>query len=118
MVSEKDAQRGEPEKESAENAGEKSSQRTREVTTKARDLRGREEPNREIGKPLSVKWSRAQMNTERATTMARVFQLGLLDRERGWNSQVLGIRKGYEMVANREECEGMTCSRDTGGNNG
>lgn len=52
-------------------------------------ITGREEVNREISKRLAVGWSAAQVNTERAGTMARMFQLGLLDRNRD------GIRVEY-----------------------
>ncbi len=55
-------------------------------------ITGREEVNREISKRLAVKWTAAQVNTERAGTMARMFQLGLLDRERD------GIRVDYRVT--------------------
>jgi Arc/MetJ-type ribon-helix-helix transcriptional regulator len=53
---------------------------------------GREEVNSEIGKRLAVGWSAAQANTERAGTMARMFQLRLLDRERD------GIKVEYKVT--------------------
>lgn len=55
-------------------------------------ITGREEVNREISKRLAVKWSVAQVNTERAGTMARMFQLGMLDRERH------GIKVEYKVT--------------------
>jgi len=55
-------------------------------------ITGREEVNREISNRLSVPWSEAQVNTERAGTMARMFQLGLLDRKRD------GIRVEYKVT--------------------
>lgn len=55
-------------------------------------ITGREEVNREISKRLAVKWSAAQVNTERAGTMARMFQLELVGRERD------GIRVEYKVT--------------------
>jgi len=55
-------------------------------------ITGREEVNREITNRLSVPWSKAHVNTERAGSMARMFQLGLLDRERD------GIKVEYKVT--------------------
>jgi len=55
-------------------------------------ITGREQVNSAIKKRLKVEWSAAQVNTERAGTMARMFQLGLLDRERD------GIKVEYKVT--------------------
>lgn len=62
---------------------------------------GREEVNSEIGKRLAVGWSAAQVNTERAGTMARMFQLGLLDRERdGIRVEYRATERGMRWLSN------------------
>jgi len=64
-------------------------------------ITGREEVNREIRKRLAVKWSPAHVNTERAGTMARMFQLGLLDRERdGIKVEYRATERGMRWLSN------------------